>query len=379
MEKKKSAWKTALLASGSFAGYNIGSGFATGTEGQQFFASWGAPNAFIGVLVAMVTTALIFIPVYLVGYRKKADASYNVYHYYCGSKVGKIIDTYVYIGMLLVILIMMSGAGATINQYFGIPKAVGAILLGVLCIGATLLGLEKLMHVLSYAGVVIVAFVLCCTAYIRFSKGITLSIPTATIEAYVAAGELKQISLFGLSGPVFCGIINAGLLVYASLPWVASTGSLCENRKTAIWSGALSGVIFYAAQTIVVYLSLISIDKIAGAEVPVLAVFQSYLPAVAMIYSVFIIVAIFSTVSGRLFVFASHFDKGNRKRHILITSAVVVFSAVGGTFIPYSALSKFEFTLHGCLGLSLGLTILVRTVIDRKKLPKEPTPQIPAD
>ena len=93
MEKKKSVWKTALLTSGSFAGYNIGSGFATGTEGQQFFASWGTPNAFIGILVAMVTTALIFIPVYLIGYRKKADASYNVYHYYCGRTVGKIIDT----------------------------------------------------------------------------------------------------------------------------------------------------------------------------------------------------------------------------------------------------------------------------------------------
>lgn len=375
MKKNNTALKTALLTSGSFAGYNIGSGFATGIEGQQFFASWGNQFAFVGLFIAVITTALIFIPVYLIGFMKKSDENYNVFHYYCGQKIGTAIDWYMYISILIVILTMMSGAGATINQYFGIPEISGTILLGVLCIAAALLGLERLVRVLSYASVLIIAFVLGCALYIRFILGVSLSIPTETIEAYVISGELKRISILGISNPIFCGMASAGLLAVASLPWVASTGSLCENKSTAVLSGVLSGVIFYAAQGIVVYLNLTSIDKIAGAEVPILAVFQNYLPMLALVYSGIIIVAIFSTVSGRLFLFASRYDKGNRKRHIAISVTIVVLAALGGTFISFSLISNILFTVNGCLGILLGAVVIIRTILTKSKLPADLAPE----
>ena len=44
---KKSVIKMVMLTSASFAGYNIGSGFATGIEVLQFFASWGSGKAYI--------------------------------------------------------------------------------------------------------------------------------------------------------------------------------------------------------------------------------------------------------------------------------------------------------------------------------------------
>ncbi len=363
MDKKQSTAKSALLASASFAGYNIGSGFATGLEGQQFFASWGGTNALIGLIVALLTTAVVFIPVYLVGYKKKADEKYNVYHYYCGDKIGTVIDWYMYFSILLIILTMMSGAGATINQYFGIPKMVGAIILGVLCILAALLGLQKLMHILSWAGVVIIVFVIICTVYILCKYGMPALAAQEAMDAYVAAGEVKRISILGLSNPVISGIASAGLLIVSSLPWVASTGSLCENKKTAITSGALSGVLFYAAQAVVVFLNLICMNSIAGEEVPVLAVFQNFLPVLAMVYSCIIILAIFSTVSGRLFIFADRFDRGNKKAHVIIIIAVVVAAAIAGTFISFSTISNFMFTINGCLGILLGLTIVIRTII----------------
>jgi len=369
MKKKSTALKTALLASGSFAGYNIGSGFATGIEGQQFFASWGNPVAFVVLIIAVITTGLIFIPVYVIGFKKKSDEHYNVYHYYCGHKMGIATDWYMYISILIVILTMMSGAGAAINQYFGIPQMVGTSLLGALCIAAALLDLRRLMRVLSYAGMLIVVFVLGCALYIRFVLGVSLSIPTETIEGYVISGELKRISIMGISNPIFCGIASAGLLVVSSLPWVASTGSLCEDESTAILCGVMSGVIFYAAQGIVVYLNLISMDKIAGAEVPLLAVFQNYLPMLALVYSGIIIIAIFSTVSGRLFLFASRYDKGNRKRHIAISVTIVVFAAVGGTFIPFSLISNILFTVSGCLGILLGTVIIIRTILTKIRSP----------
>lgn len=353
--------KTILLAGYSFAGYNIGSGFATGLEGQQFFAVWGFPSAFIAVLISMAATALILTPVYLMGFSKKRDTNYNVYHYYYGEKLGVLLDWYMYFSILQVILTMMSGAGATINQYFGIPKLVGVTGLTTLCIIAALLGIQKLMRILSYSGIIIIAFVLGCVLYIHFYQGISITVSQAAIDEYVTSGAIKKISILGFSNPVLCGVLSAGLLVVSSLPWVASTGALCENKESAIGSGILSAVIYYSAKCIVVYLNLASLDRIAGEEVPILAVFQNFIPALALFYSALIIMSIFSTVSGRLFLFASRFDKRDRKRHIAITILTVVFAAIGGNFLSYSGISKAMFTINGCLGLLLGIVILIRT------------------
>lgn len=366
MGKNDMALKTAFFTSASFAGYNIGSGFATGLEGQQFFVSLGTRSAFIGILIAMITTALVFIPVYLLGYKNKSEINYNIYKYYCGDKLGSALDLYINFTILLIILVMMSGAGATMNQYFKVPNGIGTAILGVICILVTLLDLRKLMRVLSYASVIIIVFVLISTLYIRFIRGINITITDIEIQQFVDSGKLMKITMFGKSNSIISGVISAGLLVVSGLPWVASTGALCEDKKSAILSGALSGLVFYIAQSIVVYLNLISLESIVGAEIPILAVFQNYLPLLALIYSGIIMVAIFSTVTGRLFLFSSRFDKGKRKNNIIISIVIVILSAIGGTFIPFGLISNIMFKINGFLGLFLAILILSRTIISIK-------------
>ena len=363
MKTAVSARKAAFLAGASFAGYNIGSGFATGIEGQQFFASWGASGALVGLIAAFIVLVLVLLPVYLTGYEKREDGNYNVYHYFCGDRIGTLIDWYIYVSIFVIILTMMSGAGATIEQLLGIPKAIGTVLLGLLCVLAALLGLEKLMRVLSYAGIVIFVIMIVGSAYLLIGKGITLPIGRDAADAIARSGEVKRIGLFGLSSPLFGGFLSAGLVIVSGMPWVASTGSLCPDRKSAVLSGILSGLLFYLAEAVAVWLNLVSLDKIAGKEIPILAVFQEYFPPLAAVYSVIILLAIFSTVSGRLFLFSSRLDRGNRKARIAVSVGVVIVAAVGGIILPFSLISNLLFTASGCLGLFLGVCILIRTVL----------------
>lgn len=362
MKQKNTARKAAFLAGASFAGYNIGSGFATGIEGQQFFAAWGASGALTGLIAAFAVLLLVLLPVYLTGYKKREDGEYNVYHHYCGKAIGCAVDWYIYLTIFVIILTMMSGAGATIEQLLGIPKAIGAILLGVLCVAAALLGLEKLMRVLSGAGIVIFIIMLIGTAYLTFVKGITVPVGRETADAVAASGKVLRIGLFGLSSPLFGGFLSAGLVIVSGMPWVASTGSLCPDKKSAILSGVLSALLFYLAEAVAVWLNLVSLDRIAGKEIPILAVFQEYFPPLAAVYSVVILLAIFSTVTGRLYLFSSRIDKGNKKVRTAVSVGVVILAAVGGIILPFSLISNLLFTASGCLGLFLGVCILVRTV-----------------
>lgn len=67
---KKSVIKMVMLTSASFAGYNIGSGFATGIEALQFFASWGSGKAYISITIALLVSVVVMSAVYITGYEQ---------------------------------------------------------------------------------------------------------------------------------------------------------------------------------------------------------------------------------------------------------------------------------------------------------------------
>jgi len=364
--KNKSICGAVLLTSASFAGYNIGSGFATGIEGQQFFAAYGAKYAYIGMLISIALLALVLAPVYIVGYEQQFQDDKTIYRYFCGRKMGAVFDAYVYFSIGLVILTMMSGAGATMKQYLGIPEFAGTVLIGTLCILAALLGLKKLIRVLSYIGVFVIIFIFCCALYVFFTSGETPASGSVNVNKYVADGELLPANIFGISNPIFSAVACAGLLAGSGFPWVSATGKLCSGYKEAILCGVFSSIVYFGAQGIVVYLDLTTMDKIAGAEVPMLAVIQHYLPVLSLIYSCIIVLAIFSTVSGRLFLLASRFDGGSRKKHLAITISAVMISAAAGAFIPFARISNIMFSISGTVGILFCVIIMHKFLKTRK-------------
>jgi len=151
--KGKTGFLMAIWAGASFAGYNIGSGYATGVETMQFYVPWGKELAFVGIIFSMLFAIAMLIPLYMAG-RENSMGESEIYEYFCGKKMGKFFEIYIYVNMLVIIFGMMSGSGATLNQYFGVPEFVGAIFMGAVSVVASLLNLEKLMKVLSYIGIV---------------------------------------------------------------------------------------------------------------------------------------------------------------------------------------------------------------------------------
>lgn len=362
MVQRNAVWKTVLLTSGSFTGYNIGSGFATGTEALQFFASWGTVWGFLGIATAIALTAAVLTTVYVVGYQQQFPDSKQVYRYFFGKRLGAAMDYYVYGTMILITLTMMAGAGATIGQLMGLPAYIGSAAMGVLCVLTSLLGLEKLRNVLSYLCIVTVVFVVGCGVYVACTAHGSLVAAGANAEKYVAAGEMLQCSVFGIKNPIVAGLASCGLLLGSGFAWASATGTMCRSKKEAALSGVFSGLFYYASTAIVVYLLLMAMDHIVGKEVPMLGVVQYFLPGLSVFYSCVVVIAIFSTISGRLFLIGEHFGGGDRKRTLLIVTGITVFAAVTGSFIPFSRISNWMFSLCGAVGILLCLLVLRKTV-----------------
>ncbi len=219
LKDNRSLIRAVLLTSASFAGYNIGSGFATGIESQQFFAVWGAKNAFLGIIISMIVSSAVLVPIYLTGYEQQFGEKKNIYLYFFGRYWGALFDWYIYISITLVILTMMSGAGATINQNFGIPEFFGTLLMATMCIIAALLDLEKLINVLGYLGSFTVLFVLGCGIYILITSGISPEAGAANVHHYISENKLLRAHIFGIMNPWLSAVASAGLLIHSGMPY----------------------------------------------------------------------------------------------------------------------------------------------------------------
>lgn len=369
---KKSVIKMVMLTSASFAGYNIGSGFATGIEALQFFASWGSGKAYISITIALLVSVVVMSAVYITGYEQQFKDSKEVYRYFCGKHVGVIFDYYIYISMILVTLTMMSGAGATINQYSGLPTYVGSAIMGTLCIITSLLDLGRLRDIMSYLCILIIIFVFGCGLYAAYYKGTGPGYGSLYIDEFVAKGKILRSSAFGLYNPYLSGVASAGLLIGSGFAWASATGDLCRRKKEAALSGVFSPLFFYAATGVVVYLLLVVMEHVAGKEVPMLAVVQHLFPALSVAYSVIIVIAIFSTISGRLFLIGERYG-GDRKRTLIVVTGITIFASAFASIIPFSKVSNFMFSICGAIGIIFGGMILVKFFSQRfpSKMSKE--------
>jgi len=179
-------------------------------------------------------------------------------------------------------------------------------------------------------------------------------------------GKVLRANTFGIQNPYLSGLSSAGLLIGSGFAWASATGGLCNSKKEAALSGVFSSIFYYATTAVVVYLVLTSMDHIAGEEVPMLAVVQFFLPRLSAVYSCLIILAIFSTISGRLFLIAKRYDRGSKKLHITIIVTIALFAIVGASFIPFSKISNVMFSIMGTVGIILGTIVLIRFLIAKK-------------
>ena len=153
--------KTSLLNiirfAGAYIAYIIGSGFATGQEIIQFYTSYGYLS--VGaILISMFFFAWVGSTVMKVGYDHKNEPEGGAYQRYCGKYLGTFYEYFVPFFLFCVVVIMISGAGATLNEYYGMNHYVGSLLMAVLIYVAYIFGLKGLVNIIGCIGPVIILF-----------------------------------------------------------------------------------------------------------------------------------------------------------------------------------------------------------------------------
>lgn len=366
MSKGKISFMTILSIIGAYAAYGIGSGFATGQEILQYFASWGPKgmvSALIGSAILMgISFSILVRDGFLHNDEFKRDS--DCFAYYGGKYVGGFIDLFSIALVLGVYVEVFAGCGATINQYFGLPAFAGTIVMGVIVAAVVMLGLKRIVQILSCLGVVFIIYTFCFGVYCLATAGESLSEAGANLPQYIEEGKVLQISILGLRDPFWAGLNYGGVNLIVAVAFVLALGRGTKSRAEAAIGGAGAGVVFMVPVLFSAIAILLNIDYIAvhGQQVPSLAAVNNMLPGLGKVYLVILVLGIFTTLTGYTWLITDRFSEEGTAKSRIICAIVVVIGMFAGSILTFNAVINVLFPIAGLMGMFLTLLMIIKEV-----------------
>ena len=365
-------WKRVVILAGAIIAFTIGSGFATGQEIVQYYTAYGMHT--LSVLAVFVVAFLYYNFSFAnAGAEEKFEKANDIYKYYCGNALGTFFDYYSTIFCYMSLWVMVGGAAKNLNEAYGLPLWVGAVVLIVLSVITVVGGLNSLVDAIGIVGPVIV--VLC----------IAIGLITFVRDAgNIPAGlEVIKTGAFELSGvdvkvPADAVMKNAGAnwlisgLSYAGfvLLWFASfTSALAiQNRKKDLQYGIIWGTAALAVAIIVVsFAQIANINTgsnglyVWNAGIPNLILANSIVPIFSKIFALVVFAGIYTTAVPLLYNPVARFSKEGTPQFKMLTVILAAIALVVGLYLDFKVLVNTIYVLNGYVGAVLIIFMLWKT------------------
>lgn len=351
------SWKKVFTFSGAIVAYLIGSGFASGQEALQFLASYGL----VGCTGALLMTCAIYLGFcYAImddGNKLQLTSSNKIFSYYCGRYVGTFYEFYTPVFLFLVFVVMLSGAGAILSEYYGIAPLFGRVIMALLSLATVLLGLNGLVNIVSKIGPLIILFVsiVGIASIVMNPGGIAQADETLKSITVIKAAPTWYIS----------GIIFPAMGCIMITPFLASLGASAKSRKEAKLGGLFGALTFSAAVIIFAFGLLANIGDLYQKSVPTLFLANQIFPLLGMVFSIILICGIYTTAVPMLWLSCNRIDPEETSKKFKISAVVLTVIAFVASKFPFATLVNLIYPVTGYLGIFLLICILVKRL--RKK------------
>lgn len=342
-----------IIYAGAFIAFLIGSGFATGQEIMQYFVAYG----FMGILGALAVFILfLYVGVSFIsaGYNNKFPKRSDIYSYYCGKVIGTFYDYFSIVFIFMSFIVMIGGAGATINQQYGLPVYIGGIGMAILAGVTVIFGLSKIVDVIGKIGpaIAVMAILLGLSAIILNPAGLG-----SASEVIPTLNLMKASSNWIFAAGSYVGFCMLWLATFMS-----SIGAEAKSKKDAIY-GAIFGAIGFSAAVIVVALGLLAnIEQVAGSMVPSLILAGNIHPTVAVIFSLTVVAGIYTTAVPLLWTVVARTAEEKTSKFKIITVVLAVIGTFIGLKVPFNRLVNIIYVINGYVGIFLLVLMIIKDV-----------------
>jgi len=326
---------------GAYIAWVMGSGFATGQEILQFFTSYGYKSFFL-VAINLVGFLIIGPAILKAGFLHKDDDEYDQFVYFCGRRLGAFYRWFVPVSLFAGMVILVSGAGATLQQYFGLNHYVGALLMATLAFAAYVAGFQRFVRVVSFVGPLIIAFTIFVgvVTVIRDFDGLA---DVAQHEAVMA--DCRPAAFWWLSGILYISYnLTGGSLYYTAL------GRTADSCKEAVWGAVLGSAALMLAILLMNSAVLVNIGTAGSLGVPTLYLAEKISYVLGAVFSAVLILGIFSSCSAMLWTVSEKFVVQGTKKSYVFAGCAAAFAFVLG-LLPFADLIGVVYPYLGYIGL----------------------------
>ena len=340
---------------GAFIAFIIGSGFATGQEIMQFFTSNGL-YSLVSIIISLILFTYFGSTVMSCGFDYGSLKKYRPYKYFCGNKVGLFYEYFVPVLLFISVIVMISGAGATLQEYYGLNYYVGCAMMTILVLIAFLCGLDSLINIIGFIGPVIVVFSLIV--------GFTILVQNLDGLKNISQ-TIMEVNLTKAGGNcVKSGILYASYNMVSGLFFFTSLGNSADTRREAKY-GAIVGSLLLMIVILVMNFALLSkINDIYKLSIPTLYFAKSISPMFGKVFSIVLLCGIFSTAAPNFWTVCDKISKEGRYNSKIIAIIISILAFFCGLF-PFEKLVANVYPLTGILGILLFICIFFNQISKR--------------
>lgn len=351
--------KKYLSAAFAYVGVIVGAGLASGQDLLQYFLAYGAIGL-IGI-VALGVLNIIFGAVALqLGSYYRSDNHDVVFEQIARPALRRIIDVVLVFSAFTMGFVMLAGAGANLEQQFGLPSWMGGALCAVLVVLTAFLNFDRIMNVIGVFTPIIMVAITVLMIY-------SLVTPHASVAELDAAARNVTPALPNL---VFSTLNYFALCVVGGIAMAFVLGGSILRIGEARRAGHVGGVLIalvLGADAVALYLN---VDRIWNFDVPALEIARSVHPAFAFGYTLVIFALIYNTAFSLFYSTARRFSGGSTARLRIVLIAVV---AVGyaASFMGFKKLVGVMYPIIGWLGVALLVILAVGWLRERSAVLRE--------
>ena len=359
--KKKINWKAVFTVMGAVLAFNIGTGFATGQEVMQYFSVFGWWSILGGVAFAATMAYGLYCFAYASERFGLKDGE-SVLKYYLGNILGTIINYFYIFYLYMCVIVMYSGAASALNEQYGAPKWVGALIIAALCCLTSLFGLKRIVDIISKIGPVLI--------------GIALIISLIAVVQGAANGSLHEGAQLVANGEIDhmqasnSWLIAGVILATSTILWYPNfmVELKNENPMKELMIGQTIGNTLVGAAEVVMGLAMIAnITAVEALDVPFLYVASQMFSGFGFIYALMIFAALYTTTCPLLWSSIAPFAKDGTPKYKALVVGGTVVGFIVAMLVPYDVIMNYVWVISGWVGEGVMVIMIIRIIYNRIK------------
>ena len=360
MEEKKVSISQVIAIGGAFMGFVIGSSFASGQECMQYFTGHGVLGSIGAGIIALLLYVWFVTVIVEDGRKLKLHNSGKMFNFYLGKYLGFIMEWFTPIMLFFVYSTMISGAGSTFEEYYGVNGNFGRAFMIIASLLTVLLGLNKLVKIVGYIAPVLLAVTILIGVISIVSN------PAGIAEADETLKHVEVNSNF--SNWALSGFMYGAYTVTGVVPYLADIGkSTATNRKNALLGGIFGGGAFLIAVMILNFGLLANLSDVYNLEIPSLFVAASIHPIFGQIFSVLLIGAIYTTAVPMLYTVCDKISSDSKSTPYRVAAIVTAIVSIFGGQLSFSTMISIIYPISGYAGVVIFAGMIYTKYIKKKK------------